>query len=237
MDMHVVAAQIAQADIPEDNIGEMLRVINKHEESTICFPECALTGIGTSVQLEALHTRLAVAARLAGSNIIYGTYTDAGHHRYNEVRIVNRLGNLLFTHRKHKLWYEDGVVPGDQLNQVVELDGVKVGVVTCWEIAFPELVRALVQQGAQVIFCPAYWYGRKYGTDEVIEMLPQVRAFENQCFVVLCDAGNDENSKRTRICSPLKVLAAASPQAGTITADLHLDDLVYMREVFDCWKV
>jgi predicted amidohydrolase len=66
---------------------------------------------------------------------------------------------------------------------------LKGGVVICYDLRFPELVRLLALQGLQVLFVPSRWPSSR---DEAWRTLLKARAIENQIFVVGCDARGEE---------------------------------------------
>ena len=117
---------------------------------------------------------------------------------------------------------------------VIDTEFGKIGVIICWDIAFPETVRLLAARGAKIIFCPSYWYAQ-YGTGNAIAGLPLARAFENQVFFVLADAFAPETAKASRICSPLRTLSAAGNCEVVISAKVDLDELADLRRTFNCW--
>lgn len=84
-------------------------------------------------------------------------------------------------------------------HQVIDTPIGKVGIVVCWDIAFPEAFRSLIQAGAKIILAPTFWVegdmieeGRKYNSraEELFLRNTLVsRAFENTCAVIFCNAG------------------------------------------------
>ncbi|KAL2362725.1 hypothetical protein RJZ56_004369 [Blastomyces dermatitidis] len=74
-----------------------------------------------------------------------------------------------------------------------------VGILTCWDLAFPEAFRALIRQGARMIIIPSFWLStdmpleaRKYSEDTESTFLKAAlvsRAFENTCAIIFCNAG------------------------------------------------
>lgn len=236
MIISVAAAQISQNNNPRENLSKILTVMDKTQADIICFPETALSG-KYKEPLDDLHFIIAEKAKQRGIWCIYGAYSNRSGKVYNEVLIINRYGELVFSYQKKHLWsVEKGITPGSDTNMPIETEFGPIGVITCWDIAFPEETRHLSQQGARIIFCPAYWYGRQYRTSRLIEILPQVRAFENQLYFVFCDAYTTETAARSRICSPIKVFAEAKIGEEIITATIDMAELEKLRELFDCWK-
>lgn len=76
---------------------------------------------------------------------------------------------------------------------------VKVGLLVCWDLAFPEAFKALVAQGADLIVVPSYWYmtdvdeaARRFNPECERLFLSNAlvtRAYENTAAVVFCNAG------------------------------------------------
>jgi predicted amidohydrolase len=69
---------------------------------------------------------------------------------------------------------EGGITPGAD-TPVFDTDFGRVGLFICWDSSYPEVARALVARGAEVLFLPI-WGG--------VEPLVQARAIENQVYVV-----------------------------------------------------
>lgn len=239
MPVTIAAAQIAQGNDLTKNLSRILAVMENVPANIICFPETALTGEHKESPDE-FHQAIAEKAKERSIWCIYGAYVRRGRYKdlvYNEALVVNPNGQVVSFYQKKHLWsVEKGVEAGSGRNNPVETEFGPIGLIICWDIAFPEEVRRLARQGARIVFCPTYWYGRQYRTTQMIEMLPQVRAFENQIYFVLCDAYTDETASRSRICSPLKVLAEAKVAEEIITATVDMAELDELRNTYDCWK-
>ncbi|WP_298208495.1 nitrilase-related carbon-nitrogen hydrolase [Ferrimicrobium sp.] len=62
-------------------------------------------------------------------------------------------------YRKLHLWdsEKEFFTPGDSLSPVGEVNGVRVALAICYDLEFPELVRLLALQGAELLVVPTNW--------------------------------------------------------------------------------
>ncbi|KAF2473500.1 carbon-nitrogen hydrolase [Lindgomyces ingoldianus] len=75
----------------------------------------------------------------------------------------------------------------------------KVGMLICWDLAFPEAFRELIAQGAKIIIVPTFWTLKDCNeaglalnpSSEVLflDSILTARAFENTCAIVFANAG------------------------------------------------
>lgn len=99
---------------------------------------------------------------------------------------------------------------------VIETPLGPVGIVICWDLAFPESVRSLVRQGARIIIIPTFWTkddltpeARNYGPDvdeQFLRATLVTRSFENTCAIIFCNVGGppeDGYTGLSRVVLPL----------------------------------
>ena len=75
---------------------------------------------------------------------------------------------------------------------VVDTPIGKIGLAICWDLAFPELFRSMIKQGAEIICILSYWStgGNKPADAEIkaskmmIATLCLARALENECLII-----------------------------------------------------
>jgi predicted amidohydrolase len=87
---------------------------------------------------------------------------------------------------------EGGTVPGEAAPPVFEHRGVGVGVVICYDVEFPSVVRDVVDRGAEVVAVPS-WTGTEAGYQRVSRCCG-ARAVENQCYVAQVPMVGDHRS-------------------------------------------
>lgn len=119
-------------------------------------------------------------------NIVGGSIANKVNDKiYNTSLILDRNGDLVHEYSKIHLVpmlnepaYLTG---GEETVQTFELDGIRMGVIICYDLRFPELARKLALDGAQVLFIPAEW--PKPRTNHWVN-LQIARAIENQMYVI-----------------------------------------------------
>ncbi len=189
---------------------------------------------------------MAHLARELGIYLLTGSLLEeipASHKAYNTSLFFDPKGNLLARYRKIHLFdvdIERGVStmesetrePGKDI-VVAETEYCRMGLTICYDLRFPELYRALVAKGVQVIFVPSAFTAL---TGEAHwEPLLRARAIENQVYIVAPDQlGKNPKSFATygnsMIVDPWgRVLARASDSAGVIIAEIDLDYLAKVR--------
>ena len=67
---------------------------------------------------------------------------------------------------------------------MVDVGGFAVGLMTCYDLRFPELARALVDAGAEVLVVPAAWVAGRTRKVDHWRTLARARAIENTVYVV-----------------------------------------------------
>jgi len=128
---------------------------------------------------------LSEAARIAadlGIAIVAGWAERSGDRVFNAATLFDRAGRPVLTHRKAHLYGaidHAAFAPGEAF-ATAEIDGLRVGLLVCFDIEFPEPARALALAGAQLIAVPT----SLMAPDDVIaRTVVPARALENQVFV------------------------------------------------------
>jgi predicted amidohydrolase len=80
---------------------------------------------------------------------------------------------------------------------VVDFKGIKVGLLLCYEIRFPELFRLTTAAGADVITLPAVWPEMK---TLHWQTLTRARAIESQLYIVGCNTSVMHTTKKDMVC-------------------------------------
>jgi predicted amidohydrolase len=102
----------------------------------------------------------------------------------NALVLVDSDGSVLLRYRKtHLFGGLDRALfeAGDALPDAVEIDGVRVSVLICYDVEFPETVRAAALDSADVVIVPT---AQMEPYAHIAERLIPVRAWENQVHLV-----------------------------------------------------
>lgn len=107
------------------------------------------------------------------------------------------------------------VTPGMEVPPLVAVAGMRVGLMTCYDVRFPELARRLVLDGADVLVLPAAWV--KGPLKEMHwEVLVTARALENTCYLVAVGECGPRNIGNSRVIDPLGVVIAGAAEAPAL---------------------
>lgn len=128
------------------------------------------------------HTFLADTARAHRVNLVSTVYTRCPEGCFNRGVWYDRDGRLVGTYDKvHLAPGEEAVVQPGRDFPVYEIDGVRVGMQTCYDLNFPEGCRVMALRGVEIIFWPNLWGGMP---EESTDVIMKARALENQVCLV-----------------------------------------------------
>ena len=192
---------------PGDPLGNLKTIADaafKAQErgaDLLVAPELAVTGYGVEDAIRRyaeaaggeLTEMLAATAEAAEIAILAGFAERAGDTIYNSAALAVP-GRALLVYRKCHLYgaYEQNLfAPGAEPPPIVEIGGLKVGILICYDVEFPEAVRRLALQGADLVAVPTALPESDHAPFIAEKLLP-VRAFENQVAIVYANhAGAD----------------------------------------------
>src|SRR5204862_6856280 len=120
------------------------------------------------------------------------------------------------------------VAPGSQ-PVVVDLCGVRVGIMTCYDVRFPELARALAVRGAELIVLPAAWATGLFKEEHWVTLV-RARAIENTVWVAAASQVPDHSAPPTRAPTGVGRSMLVDPM-GTVRSDLGLWPQVGVAEL------
>ena len=173
----------------------------------------------------AFATELAAVAAEHNTSVVAGMFETSE----DPARPFNTLllrGAATASYRKIHLYDSFGYKESDSLHAgpltpvVVEVAGFRVGLMTCYDLRFPELGRLLVEHGAEVLVVPSAWVAgpRKV---EHWRTLARTRAIENTVFVVAAGQPGPRYTGHSMVVDPRgDVLAEAGEGAEVLRTTL-----------------
>ncbi len=168
-------------------------------------------------------------ARRHGIWLLPGSFYEADNDRiYNTTPVISPEGHVVTRHRKLFPWtpYETGVTAGEQ-HTVFEIPGVaRFGVSICYDMWFPETVRALAWQGAEIILHPSLT--STIDRDAERSMI-RAHAAQNQVYFVDVNLSGPLGKGASLVAGPGgEVIYAAGRSPEIIPLKLNLD---YLHDV------
>ena len=171
----VAMCQTDTVGTPQENvalIGRMVKEAAENGADVAVFPEdCYFDVDAPRIHgecPEALDgyfvTKMCGFARENHINLIPGSFerlAPSGKY-YNTALFINRDGEIIGSYDKIHLMramsYDEGEhVEAGSSPAVFDTDIGRIGMMVCYDLRFPELARGMVQDGADIIFVPAFW--------------------------------------------------------------------------------
>ncbi|WP_104084154.1 carbon-nitrogen hydrolase family protein [Cryobacterium sp. Y11] len=169
-------------------------------------------------------TSLAALAAELGIHIVAGMIeTTKDSERFSNTLVaVDPTGSLVATYRKLHLYdafgdrESDWVLPGDiDAPETFEVEGLCVGLQTCYDIRFPEVTRRLVDAGVTLTVVPAEWV-RGPLKEHHWRTLLTARALENTIFVAAADHTPPIGVGTSMIIDPMGIALASLGEAADV---------------------
>lgn len=233
-----------------DNLAAMARLTAEAAGSgseLVLFPEEAMFTVGQvegdfPAAVEAgwsdFVRQLTMLAAEHGVAIIAGGYEPGTEGRpYNTLVAVGHDGTILGTYRKLHLYdafsYQESrrIMPGDRGISLVQIGDLKVGMMTCYDLRFPELARALTLAGADLICVPAAWFKGEHKIDHW-ETLLRARAIENTCWIAAAGSTSSHCIGHSAILDPMgvPVVFLDDEPEGLVSTEVTAKRIAEVRE-------
>ncbi|CAJ1493632.1 carbon-nitrogen hydrolase family protein [[Mycobacterium] kokjensenii] len=244
--MRIACAQILSGTDPAANLDLVTEYTERAADrgaTLVVFPEAAMCRFGVPLGpvAEPLDGPWADGVRAAaarvGVTVIAGMFTPARDGRVTNTLLAVGPGTDTHYHKIH-LYDAFGftesrtVAPGFE-PVVIDVDGVGVGLSTCYDIRFPALYSELADRGARVIAVCASW-GAGPGKLAQWELLARARALDSTSYVAAAGqadpgvaaqpAGAPTGVGHSLVVSPWgEVLAEAGATPQLMICDVDLD--------------
>jgi predicted amidohydrolase len=254
--MRIAVAQILSGTNPADNLQLVRDYTGRAADAgatLVVFPEATMCRFGVPLApiAEPVDGPWADGVRRiaadANITVIVGMFTPADDGRVANTLLAAGPGspNQPDTHYDKIHLYdafgftESRTVAPGRGPVVITVDGVGVGLSTCYDIRFPELFTTLARRGAQLITVSASWASGR-GKLEQWTLLARARALDCTSFIVAAgqaDPGEPLASSAptgvggSLVVSPFgEVVASAGADPQLLVADLALEQVAKARE-------
>lgn len=153
--------------------------------------------------------------------VIIGMTEQRENDRPYNTLVAFRRGKIVEKYRKFHLYdaagsrESDDISPGDGPVHVFDVGGFRVGMMTCYDIRFPELARLLAERGADLLAVPTSWVSGPL-KEEHWKILCAARAIENTVYVVGAGQTGGNRIGRSAVVSPEGIAQASAGLEQTL---------------------
>ena len=229
----------------ERNIKTIIKYMSDAKQNgadILLLPECFITGYDLTIDHASAITEndlapLCEKAKELSIGLVATALTKGKSNPQNSAFVISKDGKILMKYAKvHTCDFADEkVLESGTEFKVCDFDGVKIGIMICYDREYPESARVLMLKGAEIILVP----------NDCGSMRPRLqalstRAYENMCGVAMANP-NGENAGNSCAYSPIcwdrngecvdnTLLLADAETEGLFYADFDMDAIRAYRE-------
>jgi len=239
----ISVAQIKHLHSSRKNVNRMKYYIKKAKKlhsDIICFHESCFH---STKNFKLSHRYIEEIREECKKNSIWCIFSEDIEIKkkvYNVALLIDRAGKIRGFYKKIHL-SGDYTLAGKKI-RVFKTDFARIGIVICWDLAFPEMFKRMKKSGAEIVFCPAQWWYERGAHDKdrekrelsILKSLVKARAFENLFFVALCNPLIDSKQQisYSAISSPHRILKEIFGKEGLITAKIDLSEITRSEKIY-----
>ena len=249
--MKIALIQQKASDDVNANIKKAIHSVKdaaKNGANIICFAELAFTPFYP--QTPAGKNKFDLAETIPGPTteiftklakelgvvIILNLYEKDGENTYDSSPVINSDGEILGVTRMihitdYACFHEKGYyTPGNNGAPVYDTKFGKIGVAICYDRHYPEYMRALALNGAEIVFIPQAGAVGEW-PEGLYEAELRVTAFQNGYFTALCNRVGEEEcltfAGESFVCNPEGnvIERAGTGSEEILYADINLNDV------------
>ena len=229
----------------ERNIKTIIKYMSDAKQNgadILLLPECFITGYDLTIDNASAITENDLAplcenAKELNIGLVATALTQGKSNPQNSAFVISKDGKILMKYAKvHTCDFADEkVLESGTEFKVCDFDGVKIGIMICYDREYPESARVLMLKGAEIILVP----------NDCGSMRPRLqalstRAYENMCGVAMANP-NGANAGNSCAYSPIcwdrngecidnTLLLADAETEGLFYADFDMDAIRAYRE-------
>jgi deaminated glutathione amidase len=186
-------------------------------------------------------SELSRVARAHGIALVAGVVetSDESGRAYNTLVAFGPDGGRLAAYRKIHLFDAQGYAESTYIKPAplaeptfFDFDGVRFGLMTCYDLRFPELARSLSDAGAEVLLACAAWVPGRHKTNQWLS-LTAARAIENGVYLAGACQAAPVSIGHSVLLDPMgAVIEELGLGPAFIVADIPLDAVTSVRNEF-----
>ena len=233
MKITVVQPPYFAGEKPDEKIADFLmnELQKVEKDSLIVLPEYSNAGGVSDIESEKAalpraKEMLKVAATIAKENAAYiaiNVLEDRNDKIKNSTYLFDKKGNIAFVYDKIHLPPSE-IALGVQYGEgtcICDLDGIRFGFLTCYDVYFNEQIEHLASQKPDIILIPGYQRGE---TTDIIRAQTKLIAFRCNSFVAKSSysMNSDEKGGCSMIVAPDgKILKDMGKSTGAISTNIE----------------
>jgi predicted amidohydrolase len=250
----VALAQVSASDDKQENLKrgvELIRTASERGADLLVLPElfmayspldslpAEIVGIAERVDGEFVGA-LAAETRKRRMHVVVGILEKSRKNRdkvYNTVVMLGPDGHVISKHRKLQLFDSFGYRESSRFEPGTDIEGAfrtrlaQMGLMTCYELRFPEMARILALQGAELIVVPTAWLEGRMKEDH-LHILARARALENTVYLAIASQTGRIYTGRSVVVDPFGVpICDAGEEEGLVIAEIDLDRVRRVRKI------
>jgi deaminated glutathione amidase len=250
MTVNVAVAQMPPAKPASESLAMMRGLVEQaaaEGAQLVVFPEGSMHDFGLpDIDLSSIAeaedgpwlTGLIALAGEFGVTIAAGMWAKAASGgRVRNLNVVVNGSGLIAKYQKSHLFdsfgfkESDVVEPGAPVAVTFELDGMRFGLTTCYDIRFPELYSCLALDGVDAIIVSAGWVAGPGKVDQW-ETLLKARAIETTSYVIGAGLSGERFAGHSSLWDPFGIcLAGLSDETAVILAPLSKERVEEVRGI------
>ena len=223
-------------------IMDKMTEAKRNNADILLLPECFITGYDLTIDNNSAIDEddlapLCKQEKNLGIGLVATAVTKGKSSPQNSAFIIDKDGNILMKYSKVHTGdlADEKVVESGEKFKVCDFDGIKIGIMICYDREYPESARILMLKGAEIILVP----------NDCGSMRPRLqalstRAYENMCGVAMANP-NGKNAGNSCAYSPIcwdsngecvdnTLLLADAYSEGLFYAEFDMDKIRAYRE-------
>ena len=226
---------------PSVNVDRLAELVCRHADGAelVVAPELVTSGYDLDVLarrgLELAEpldgptaARVSELATETGATLVFGMLERDGEALYDTAVVAAPDGQLVPYRKSHLYPTESELFAAGTELVVAQTPAGRLGMMICFEHAFPDVATTLALRGAQILVIPS---AVPFGYEHLLTLRTRARAQDNQVFAVGCNLAGNGFCGRSLVADPRgEVLAEAGTEETVVRATLDLAAIERERE-------